>query len=478
MTTRQAKVVIGANYGDEGKGLAVDHFAAQTDGTDAVVIRFNGGAQAGHTVTLDDGRRHVFSHFGAGSAAGAATYLSRFFVLQPMVFAKEIGELAALGVRPTLYADPDAQLTTPYDVLINRWVEESRGSARHGSVGLGFGETIERAGGGFALTVRDLGSDVHLVEILNEIRDSWLPRRLANLGVDETPARRAAAADPRVIAGYLAQVEALRRVLFPRPIDAVLNRKNIIFEGAQGLLLDQDRGYAFPYLTRSNTGLKNVLAIAEDAGIDSLEVTYMTRCYLTRHGAGPLRHETAALGFADVVDPTNRPNPWQGSLRLAPLDLDVLHDAIAADLGDAACGRVAIRAGIGVSCLDQLHRGGDIFVGGARLTIPQRDFAWRIAKEVGLPLTLESYGPARAHVRMPPDGDPLQGREQTTAAAARFEVRLASNDAVRLGRETSRADTGRGRCASEKVCCGDLTTLTGTAQREPGECRFAAGMLA
>src|SRR5204863_9620351 len=61
MTTRQASVVIGANYGDEGKGVAVDRLTSETRGADAVVIRFNGGAQAGHTVTLDDGRRHVFS---------------------------------------------------------------------------------------------------------------------------------------------------------------------------------------------------------------------------------------------------------------------------------------------------------------------------------------------------------------------------------------------------------------------------------
>jgi adenylosuccinate synthase len=402
MTTRHARVVIGANYGDEGKGLAVDWFASQTNGSDAVVIRFNGGAQAGHTVTTDDGRRHVFSHFGAGSFAGAATYLSSFFVLQPTVFLQEIAELAALGVQPKLHADPDAQLTTPYDVLTNRWVEETRGEARHGSVGLGFGETIERGLGGFPLTVRDLGSDPYLVKILNEIRDTWLPLRLARLGVDYTPTRMAVAAAPTVIAAYLSEVDVLRRTLLPRPIDAVLNRKNIIFEGAQGLLLDQDRGHIFPYLTRSNTGLKNVLAISEDAGIDALDVTYMTRCYLTRHGAGPLRHEIAALRFVDIVDPTNRPNPWQGTLRFAPLDLDALHDTIAADLDDAVRSKIAVSAGLGVSCLDQLHRDGEVFVGGTKLIVPAADFAWRIAKETGLPLTLQSYGPTRDRVMMPP----------------------------------------------------------------------------
>src|ERR1700730_14751416 len=91
MTSRSAKVVIGANFGDEGKGLAVDALAARM--TRPIVIRFNGGAQAGHTVTTPDGRRHVFSHVGAGAFLDAPTFLSRFFVVQPGVFAREAAEL-------------------------------------------------------------------------------------------------------------------------------------------------------------------------------------------------------------------------------------------------------------------------------------------------------------------------------------------------------------------------------------------------
>jgi len=79
----EANVVIGANYGDEGKGAAVDRLATEA-GAQCLVVRFNGGAQAGHTVETPDGRRHVFSHFGAGSFAGARTFLSRFFVSNPI----------------------------------------------------------------------------------------------------------------------------------------------------------------------------------------------------------------------------------------------------------------------------------------------------------------------------------------------------------------------------------------------------------
>jgi adenylosuccinate synthase len=396
MNVRHATVVIGANFGDEGKGLAVDALAAR--GRDAAVIRFNGGAQAGHTVVTEDGRRHVFSHVGAGAFAGAATFLSRFFVVQPAIFAREAAELAAIGLTPRVYVDPDAQVTTPFDVLVNQWAEEARGGGRHGSVGVGFGETIERAGRGYPLAVRDLGDDRRIMEILSRIREDWLPLRLAGLRVPFTAQRRDAAADPAVIRRYMGQIDVLRRATTPAPIDAVLTRRNIVFEGAQGLLLDMDRGLKFPYVTRSNTGLKNALALAADAGIARLDAVYMTRAYLTRHGAGPLPNETPGLAFADVTDRTNRPNPWQGTLRFAPLDLDFLRTTIANDLGDAAATGIKVDAGIGVTCLDQIRSGADVVASGIKATIPGARLAREIAAAAGLPLIMEAHGPQRSAV--------------------------------------------------------------------------------
>lgn len=398
MRPRSATVIVGANFGDEGKGVAVDAIVGSNP--DAVVIRFNGGAQAGHTVVTADGRRHVFSHFGAGSFAGAATFLSRFFVVQPQVFKRESAELAAIGVTPSVYIDPDARVTTPFDVFVNRWVEESRAAGRHGSVGAGFGETIERAGRGFPLAVRDLGDDVSLMHALAGIRDAWLPARLAELGVPFTAGRRSAAGDPAVVSRYLAEVDALRERATPAPVDAVLGRANLVFEGAQGLLLDMDRGSIFPHVTRSNTGIRNVLAVATDAGIGRLEVCYMTRAYLTRHGAGPLANEVPRLGFADVADPTNRSNPWQGSLRFAPLDLDLLRTTIAADLGDAAASGIAVEAGIGVTCLDQVDGCAEVVRSGGTTSIPKSRLATAIAAAAGLPLVLEAHGPTRAAVEL------------------------------------------------------------------------------
>jgi len=391
--TKTASVVIGANYGDEGKGLATDAICAAA--SKPIVIRFNGGAQAGHTVCDPDGRWHVFSHFGAGSLQGVPTFLSRFFVVLPRIFVRERFELERNGENPKVICDPLAQVTTPYDVGINRAIEEARGAGRHGSVGVGFSETIERAENGFGLTVQDLASEVRVREVLAAIAQDWLPRRLAKLGLRTDNATLARVASPAEMSNWQAETAAMMAHMSVSPIGAALAGRTPVFEGAQGLLLDMDRGHSFPFVTRSNTGLKNALALAIDAGIDELDVTYMTRAYLTRHGAGPLRNEQAALDFAEIVDPTNRPNPWQGTLRFAPLDLDVLREAIAADLSDAASTPLKVNATLGISCVDQIRKTGVLFRNGAPIHVPRAALGHLIAASTGLPLAFESWGPTR-----------------------------------------------------------------------------------
>src|SRR6185312_724333 len=121
----RAFAVIGANFGDEGKGLVTDFLCDRENAT--LVVRYNGGAQAGHTVVVPDGRRHVFSHVGSGSFCDVPTHLSKFFLVNPVVFAREQIELDQIGVRPTVYVDRDARVTTVVDMLINQALEDKRG---------------------------------------------------------------------------------------------------------------------------------------------------------------------------------------------------------------------------------------------------------------------------------------------------------------------------------------------------------------
>jgi adenylosuccinate synthase len=151
--------IIGAGWGDEGKGLATDALTAQlvAQGRKVTVARSNGGAQAGHGVTMADGRHHVFHHISSGSFQGATTHLSRFFVSHPMVFLPEFEDLKRKGVTDIeITADPRSTVTTPWDMAINQAVEITRGGGKHGSCGLGFGETLERHENGPKLTMDDL----------------------------------------------------------------------------------------------------------------------------------------------------------------------------------------------------------------------------------------------------------------------------------------------------------------------------------
>lgn len=394
--------VIGAGYGDEGKGLLTDALADRF-GAGTVVIRHNGGGQAGHTVTLpgardDVTRAHVFHHVGSGSLAGAATHLSRHFVSNPLVLREEIAALARLGVSPRISADERGLLTTPWDMMVNQFVEAARGEARHGSCGLGFGETIARClDPAFATPLAMLRGDLGALRgRFERIRRDWVPARLTRLGqpglwlrhrdliLSEDGMERALAS----ALGLLNDVD-----LVPGPAEAIRADAPLVFEGAQGLMLDQARG-AFPHVTRSSTGLANIIAVAADLGIGRIEAVYASRAYVTRHGAGPLAHEQPGPPSARFRDATNVRNPWQGRLRFGRLDLDILTAAIRADLSDAAGGPVAVHPRLALTCLDQIDEAAWIEGGRAQLGSPEA-LAARVAALGPGGAILRSHGPTR-----------------------------------------------------------------------------------
>jgi adenylosuccinate synthase len=310
-----ARAVIGASFGDEGKGLVTDYLCAQGAG---MVVRFNGGAQAGHTVVAPDGRRHVFAHFGSGTLAGVSTFLSPFFVCNPIAFFRERKVLADIGVSPTVYAHPDCLITTFADMMINQTLENRRAGKRHGSCGLGVNETIERS------QVPEL--KITMSDLWNGI--STLEARVATICKDYAAFRTGAPLnEPAMIEAFLQGCWAFADAVHPL---GIAQCKEPVFEGAQGLLLDQHNKEFFPHLTRSNTGIRNVRELCQKAGIDKIEPYYVSRTYLTRHGAGPLPGEDAKLRYDDD---TNVENQWQQKLRFAPLDVKALRARCAADWG-------------------------------------------------------------------------------------------------------------------------------------------------
>jgi adenylosuccinate synthase len=292
-----------------------------------VVVRFNGGAQAGHTVVTPSGLRHVFGHLGSGSFLGVPTFLSQHFVVNPIIFAQEMKEFLDIpGVPvPEVYAHPDCLVTTFADMIINQRLEKKRGKDRHGSVGVGVGETVERSMiPTLKITMSDLWNRSASVESkIAEICDKYARFRT------DSPIR-----EPKMIEAFLKGCWKAADAIAPAGMGQV---KDPVFEGAQGLLLDQDNKEFFPHVTRSSTGMKNVLALAAQAKITDFDIYYVSRTYLTRHGAGKLPGEDPKLKFADD---TNQAHPWQGELRFAPLDQDALMKRCAADAGGKAFGVV------------------------------------------------------------------------------------------------------------------------------------------
>ena len=143
-------IVLGALFGDEGKGAFVNSLCRKTH--KALVIRYNGGHQAGHSV-VNDNIRHLFSNFGSGTLLGAPTYWSEYCTVNPMSLLKEGNALREKGIKPVLYINANAMVTTPYDILRNIKQDEL---TLHGTVGVGFGTTIQRNEDYFHLYARDL----------------------------------------------------------------------------------------------------------------------------------------------------------------------------------------------------------------------------------------------------------------------------------------------------------------------------------
>jgi adenylosuccinate synthase len=299
-------IVCGLGFGDEGKGSVVDFLCSPHRPDRArTVIRFNGGAQAAHNELTADGRHHTFAQFGSGSFwPGVRTHLSRFVLVDPLALAAEAAHLATVGVQDALdrlTVDRDALLVTPYHQAANRARETARGRDRHGSCGMRIGETMRYALAwpGEAPRVADCASPRALARSLALLQDR-LCDELGPLGGPPVDLlcdayRAFAARVPLVDGGYL------RRLLRAGPA---------VFEGAQGVLLDEWRGF-HPYTTWSTTTFANAETLLAEAGETAVRLG-VVRCYLTRHGPGPFVTEDPTLEFPE---PHNGTGTWQGMFR-------------------------------------------------------------------------------------------------------------------------------------------------------------------
>lgn len=342
---KTVKIVIGANFGDEGKGYMTDYFAneAKEQNKSCLVVCHNGGSQKGHTTVSPSGLRHVFHHFGSGNMTGADTYLSKDYIVNPITFNKEYEELERKGILTKTFIHKDCLITTPFDMLINQIAESYRGTDKHGSCGLGVNETIVRNNSMNIFTFYDMYKmPNHLNKILLEIISTYyLMKRLKQLKIESIPTKwlEILSKKDNIIENYINDLNTMfDRIEFVD--DSIFDKyEYVIFEGAQGLLLDQNNMEYFPHLTPSNTGITNPVNMILDKNVSDIEVCYVTRTYMTRHGAGRFDSECKKEDInSNMVDMTNIPNEFQDTLRYGTLDLNDLKNRIEKDFNSNSKG--------------------------------------------------------------------------------------------------------------------------------------------
>jgi adenylosuccinate synthase len=331
---KRAIITVGLGFGDEGKGATVDFLTRRLEAD--LVVRYCGGCQAGHNVELPDGRRHTFSQFGAGTLAAAPnpprTYLGSNVIIDPLALVREARHLAELGVDDParlLTIHPRCLVATPWLQTLNRLRELSRGEARHGSCGQGIGEARSYwlkfgEDAVFAADLRQLEVLRHKLELQRQRTLLELQEFVDRINADALRDFDLWEGSAEAVAGNLHQALPAGLV-----IDAVVPEyRTAIFEGAQGVLLDEYRGF-HPYTTWNTVTPHHAWELVDAMGVEAVTVLGVTRAYTTRHGEGPLPTFSAELTnrLADVGNPWNR---WQGSLRCGWLDLPLIRYAAAA----------------------------------------------------------------------------------------------------------------------------------------------------
>ena len=326
--------VIGKNFGDEGKGFTCGCLASSLK--NALIIKHNGGGQAGHTVEDPEGKwRFIHHQIGAGAEYHVPTLFADSFMPDLFQLGKEVKEFTELfGFQPILYSEKNARITTIDDVLLNMGAELARGKNRHGSCGMGIEECVQRNAAGYGITVEELAtwSNQELLDRLKHIRKEYTERRAEIVGI-QAPAsskamRQSNLMNPyyemlnneRVLENFVEEVKENVKLLTLVDADRkwLEEFQHLIFETGQGLLLDQDYEAYAPHLTSSKTGIHNPAIFLEKRGLSLDEAIYVTRPYVTRHGNGPLPCEVERSELPGVgEDLTNRPNEWQGTLRYA-----------------------------------------------------------------------------------------------------------------------------------------------------------------
>ena len=335
----KAYVTVDLGFGDSGKGSCVDALVRRYNAS--LVVRYSGGPQCGHNVYDANGAHHCFSQIGSGTFVPKTyTFLSRYMMVNPLLLMIEGEQLAAKGVLDALnrvFIDNRCLVVTPYHRALNRLREIERGPlCKHGSCGAGVGECAADALAHpeMALRIGDFSALRVFAAKLAVQRDRMMKQANALTKLPDTPevTKQLSTFDFDFTA-LMAKYQAFYAACGARCIDEyqvsrlLSAQKCAVFEGAQGVLIDETYGF-HPYTTWSTMTMRNALLLLEEAEITEKPTTIgILRSYLTRHGAGPFPTEDQTM--TRVLKDVNNPrNPWQDNLRCGALDIPLLEYAL------------------------------------------------------------------------------------------------------------------------------------------------------
>ena len=277
-------VVIGSQWGDEGKGKIVDWLSERAD----VVVRFQGGHNAGHTLVID-GETYKLSLLPSGVVRqDKLSVIGNGVVVDPWALLEEIDRIAEQGIQldpRRLMVAENAAMILPLHRTLDRAREEARGKAKIGTTGRGIGPAYEDKTARRAIRICDLANPDDLAHKVDEllVHHNALLRGFGQEEIDRNELLDMLKELAPKILPYAASVW--------RELDeARRSGKRILFEGAQGIMLDVDHG-TYPFVTSSNT-VSGAAAAGTGLGPKSLDyILGITKAYTTRVGSGPFPTE-------------------------------------------------------------------------------------------------------------------------------------------------------------------------------------------
>jgi adenylosuccinate synthase len=279
-----ALVLVGAQWGDEGKGKATDVLGSRVQ----YVVRYQGGNNAGHTVITPDGQKYALHLLPSGILTpGCVPVIGNGVVVDPGVLLEEMDGLAARGVDISrLVVSADAHLIMPYHVAIDRVSERYLGKAKIGTTGRGIGPAYQDKVARLGVRAQDLldpGILAQKVEAALELKNQILVKIYNRKALD-------AQAIVDEFLGYADRLAPLIADTRTMLADALDRGENVLLEGGQGTLLDVDHG-TYPFVTSSNPTAGGA---AVGSGIGPTRITQVVgilKAYTTRVGSGPFPTE-------------------------------------------------------------------------------------------------------------------------------------------------------------------------------------------